>query len=105
MSKLTHRNALILLSRDGMACGTGGSPTTYNLPLHIAALFIILTVSTAACAFPLLILRAPRLRIPPTFLFTVRHFGTGVSKFPDHLIVYSHTPSIPISVSQNSREI
>lgn len=50
----------------------------YDLPLHVAALFIILATSTAACAFPILATRFPGLRIPPSFLFFVSHFGTGV---------------------------
>lgn len=50
----------------------------YNLPLHIGALFIILAVSFAACALPIVVVKAPKLRIPPNFLFVVRHFGTGV---------------------------
>lgn len=39
---------------------------------------IVLFVSTTACAFPMLIIRSPKLNIPPSFLFIVRHFGTGV---------------------------
>lgn len=56
--------------------GVGGD--AYDLPLHVAALFIILATSTAACAFPVLATRFPQLRIPPSFLFFVSHFGTGV---------------------------
>ncbi|KAF2013959.1 Zip-domain-containing protein [Aaosphaeria arxii CBS 175.79] len=65
-----------LLKRDG--CATGGAGPGYNLSLHVGALFIILFVSTTGCAFPVLVLKFPRLRIPATFLFSVRHFGTGV---------------------------
>ncbi|KAF7166993.1 hypothetical protein CNMCM5623_000481 [Aspergillus felis] len=50
----------------------------YNTSLHIGALFIVLSVSTLACAFPVLATWFPRLRIPPSALFTVSHFGTGV---------------------------
>ncbi|KAE8155195.1 ZIP zinc transporter-domain-containing protein [Aspergillus avenaceus] len=56
--------------------GVGGSK--YNLPLHVAGLFIILSVSSLACAFPVLAIYFPRLRIPSSFLFFVSHFGTGV---------------------------
>lgn len=56
--------------------GVGGD--TYDLPLHVAALFIILATSTIACAFPILATRFPRLHIPASFLFFVSHFGTGV---------------------------
>ncbi|KAK0625682.1 Zinc-regulated transporter 2 [Lasiodiplodia hormozganensis] len=80
-----------------------GLATSYNTPLHVAALFIILLVSTLACAFPLLTLALNRKaaaarsssssspaaaatpRPPPnrrrrlnSFLFCARHFGTGV---------------------------
>ncbi|KAK7942482.1 uncharacterized protein PG986_011595 [Apiospora aurea] len=47
-------------------------------PLRVGALFIILAVSSAACAFPILVTRLPGLRIPDNFFFAVRHFGTGV---------------------------
>jgi len=60
------------------ACESPNDVAEYNFPLHIGAVFIILAVSGSACAFPLLVIKAPRLRIPPTFLFVVRHFGTGV---------------------------
>lgn len=60
-------------------CASGGaSGDSYNTPLHIGAVMIILFVSTTACAFPMLVIRFPRLHIPSSFLFTVRHFGTGV---------------------------
>lgn len=62
----------------GCASGRAYDPEDYNLGLHVAALFVILAVSSLACAFPLLVLRFPRLRIPATVLFIVRHFGTGV---------------------------
>ncbi|KAL4820610.1 ZIP zinc transporter-domain-containing protein [Aspergillus spinulosporus] len=61
------------------ACASGGvDGSEYNTSLHVGALFIILGVSTLACALPILAIRFSRLRIPPAFLFFVRHFGTGV---------------------------
>jgi zinc transporter 1/2/3 len=54
------------------------NPDDYNLGLHVGSLFVVLAVSSLACAFPLLVLRFPRLRIPTCVLFVVRHFGTGV---------------------------
>ncbi|KAJ5776565.1 uncharacterized protein N7511_001576 [Penicillium nucicola] len=61
------------------SCATSGvRGAAYDLPLHIAALFIILGTSTIACAFPILATRFPRLHIPTSFLFFVSHFGTGV---------------------------
>jgi len=58
--------------------GTAYDPADYNLSLHIGSVFIVLAVSSLSCAFPLLVLRFPRLRIPARALFVVRHFGTGV---------------------------
>lgn len=58
--------------------GHAYDPEAYNLGLHVGALFVVLAVSSLACAFPLLVLRFPRLRIPTRALFVVRHFGTGV---------------------------
>ncbi|KAJ5354540.1 hypothetical protein N7541_005584 [Penicillium brevicompactum] len=61
------------------SCAQGGvRGDAYDLPLHVAALFIILGTSSIACAFPILATRFPRMRIPPSFLFFVSHFGTGV---------------------------
>lgn len=70
----TTRNAH---KRDSCASG-GVQGAEYDTPLHVAALFIILGTSTLACAFPVLATSFPRLRIPPSFLFVVSHFGTGV---------------------------
>ncbi|KAH8597222.1 Zinc/iron permease [Bisporella sp. PMI_857] len=64
---------------EPVTCGNGpGNGQDYNMPFHIGALFIILFVSSTACAFPILAVRFSRLRIPPSFLFLARHFGTGV---------------------------
>lgn len=59
-------------------CGNGKTHPDYDLGLHVAGLFIILFVSGTGCAFPMLVLKFPRLRIPPSFLFGAKHFGTGV---------------------------
>ncbi|OAA62267.1 Zinc/iron permease [Cordyceps fumosorosea ARSEF 2679] len=65
--------------RKRSTCATGGvGGDEYNTPLHVGALFIILFVSFTGCAFPLLAVKFPRLRIPARFFFVVRHFGTGV---------------------------
>ncbi|KAF1817172.1 Zip-domain-containing protein [Eremomyces bilateralis CBS 781.70] len=66
------------LRKRGTCASGGGNRVDYNLPLHVGAVFIILFVSGSACAFPMLAMKFPRLRIPPTFLFCARHFGTGV---------------------------
>ena len=61
------------------SCASGGvGENVYNTSLHVGALFIILAVSTLACAFPILATKFPGLRIPSLFFFAVRHFGTGV---------------------------
>jgi len=61
------------------ACGSGSAKNaTYNTSLHVAALIIILVLSTLACSFPIIVRRFPRLPVPHRFLFVSRHFGTGV---------------------------
>ncbi|KAK5947419.1 hypothetical protein PMZ80_001569 [Knufia obscura] len=64
--------------QEDLICSSGESSGQYNLSLQIGALFTILAVSASACAFPLIVARIPRLRLPLKFLFVVRHFGTGV---------------------------
>ncbi|KAM0270238.1 hypothetical protein ACHAQH_009508 [Verticillium albo-atrum] len=64
--------------RDGTCGGGGANVQEYDLPLHVGALFIILTVSFLACAFPIIARKVQWMRIPPNFFFAVRHFGTGV---------------------------
>ncbi|KAL6703795.1 hypothetical protein ACN47E_009094 [Coniothyrium glycines] len=59
-------------------CESGRAQPDYDLAFHVGGLFIILTVSGTACAFPILVIKFPRLRIPPSFLFGAKHFGTGV---------------------------
>ncbi|OJD20122.1 hypothetical protein ACJ73_08546 [Blastomyces percursus] len=63
---------------DGSTCGSGERIGSYNTPLHVAALVLILVLSTFACSFPIIARRFPRLPIPRYFLFLSRHFGTGV---------------------------
>ncbi|KAK6505475.1 hypothetical protein TWF481_007373 [Arthrobotrys musiformis] len=58
-------------------CGTK-TKGSYDTPLHVLALIIVLTLSTLACGFPILVRRVPQLRVPHHFLFLARHFGTGV---------------------------
>ncbi|KAI5803894.1 Zinc/iron permease [Geopyxis carbonaria] len=68
-----------LYPRSSSVCGGGNlRADEYNVGLHIMALFVVLAQSFAACAFPLVAKRFPKLRIPPSFLFFARHFGTGV---------------------------
>lgn len=60
------------------SCGSNTRVRSYNTPLHVFALFLILIVSTLACSFPLIVRRFPRLPVPNYTLFISRHFGTGV---------------------------
>ncbi|KXX82667.1 Zinc-regulated transporter 2 [Madurella mycetomatis] len=64
--------------QDACAGSRAGTSNDYNMPLHVGALFIILGVSSLACALPMLAAKFPVLRIPKPFFFGVRHFGTGV---------------------------
>ncbi|CAZ84476.1 unnamed protein product [Tuber melanosporum] len=66
-----------LTTRSSLVCG-GKSDGTYNLPLHVFALFIVLFQSILSCSVPLIVKRFPQLRVPRKFLFLSRHFGTGV---------------------------
>ncbi|RVD82789.1 uncharacterized protein DFL_007201 [Arthrobotrys flagrans] len=58
-------------------CGTK-TKGSYDTPLHVLALIIVLVLSTLACGFPILVRRVPQLKVPHHFLFLARHFGTGV---------------------------
>ncbi|KAJ5059465.1 Zinc/iron permease [Bipolaris maydis] len=59
-------------------CETKGAKEQYNTTLHVFALLLILTLSTAACSFPIIVKRFPSIPVPHQFLFISRHFGTGV---------------------------
>ncbi|KAL5363854.1 ZIP zinc transporter-domain-containing protein [Aspergillus floccosus] len=74
----TTEKSLPLVRRKDSCASGGVNSALYNTPLHVGALFIILGVSFLACAFPILAIWFPRLRIPSSFLFCVSHFGTGV---------------------------
>ncbi|KAK2759077.1 hypothetical protein FQN54_003176 [Arachnomyces sp. PD_36] len=63
---------------SGSTCGGNMKKGGYNTSLHVAALVLILVLSTLACSFPIIARRFPRLPIPRHFLFLSRHFGTGV---------------------------
>lgn len=77
------------------ACGSRGARGAYDTSLHVGALILILVLSTAgtyrpsehvavgadgiaACSFPIVVRRFPRLPVPHHLLFLSRHFGTGV---------------------------
>ncbi|KAK0668187.1 Zinc/iron permease [Cercophora samala] len=61
------------------ACGSGKNSHGYDTPLHVFALFLILTISTLACAFPLFSQRVTKPgKRQRNILFVCQHFGTGV---------------------------
>ncbi|CAK7230034.1 hypothetical protein SBRCBS47491_007450 [Sporothrix bragantina] len=57
-------------------CGSG-KRGNYETGLHVFALFLILTISTLACGFPLFSRRTSGMR-PSNIIFLCQHFGTGV---------------------------
>ncbi|KAI1500265.1 Fe2+/Zn2+ regulated transporter [Biscogniauxia marginata] len=59
------------------ACGSG-EKGSYDTPLHVFALILILTLSTLACGFPLFSRQTSKSRRTNTFVFLSQHFGTGV---------------------------
>ncbi|RSL77331.1 hypothetical protein CEP51_009162 [Fusarium floridanum] len=61
-------------------CGSQqeGGPEGYNLGLHVAGLFLVLSVSCLGAGFPVAAKKLPWLKIPPSVFFACKHFGTGV---------------------------
>ncbi|KAK7740619.1 hypothetical protein SLS62_011060 [Diatrype stigma] len=51
---------------------------SYDTPLHVFALFLILFLSTVACGVPLISRRASQSRRTNYIIFLSQHFGTGV---------------------------
>jgi solute carrier family 39 (zinc transporter), member 1/2/3 len=66
------------LSRRSACSSAAVNADDYDVLFHTGALLIILFVSSSACVIPVLAIRFPVLQIPTSFLFIVRHFGTGV---------------------------
>ncbi|KAG9231385.1 zinc-regulated transporter 2 [Amylocarpus encephaloides] len=60
-------------------CGGGaGDAENYDLPLHVAAVFVVLAASLAGAGFPVVAKRVSWMKIPPNLFFACKHFGTGV---------------------------
>ncbi|KAK9314920.1 Zinc/iron permease [Lipomyces starkeyi] len=78
MVSIISESSITSLAKRSTCGGALMAARSYDLPFHVGALAIILTVSTLACAFPLVAVKFPALCIPANFLFVVRHFGTGV---------------------------
>ncbi|KAM7197784.1 Zinc/iron permease, partial [Naviculisporaceae sp. PSN 640] len=72
-----------LSRRDGAKakpqCGSK-EKGAYNMELHVFALFLVLVLSTGACAIPVITRRATKAdnKKKNTILFYCQHFGTGV---------------------------
>ncbi|KAK0631310.1 Zinc/iron permease [Immersiella caudata] len=62
---------------DQPQCGSG-KIGHYDTGAHVAALFLILVVSTLACGFPLVSRRIGKGPWVKTIMFICQHFGTGV---------------------------
>ncbi|KAF2280503.1 Zinc/iron permease [Westerdykella ornata] len=59
-------------------CGSAAEEGEYDLPLHVAAVFIVFAASIAGCGFPVVAKKIKSLHIPPKVFFFCKHFGTGV---------------------------
>ncbi|CRK16782.1 hypothetical protein BN1708_011834 [Verticillium longisporum] len=59
-------------------CGGGQEPGDYDLPLHVAALFLVLAASIFGAGFPVVAKKVKWLKVPPKVFFACKHFGTGV---------------------------
>ncbi|KAH7319819.1 zinc-regulated transporter 2 [Stachybotrys elegans] len=61
-------------------CGGGNEAGAddYDLPLHIAAVFIVMLASILGAGFPVVARKLPGLHINPKVFFACKHFGTGV---------------------------
>ncbi|PKS08261.1 hypothetical protein jhhlp_005204 [Lomentospora prolificans] len=59
-------------------CGSTMNMVSYNTPLHVGALFLILVLSTTTCGLPLITNQTNKSGFQKTFLFYCQHLGTGV---------------------------
>ncbi|KAF2119027.1 Fe transport protein 3 [Lophiotrema nucula] len=59
-------------------CGSESNGAAYDLPLHVAAVFIVFLASIGGCGFPVVAKKVKWMKIPPTIFFFCKHFGTGV---------------------------
>ncbi|PSR83388.1 Zinc/iron permease [Coniella lustricola] len=59
------------------SCGSG-KQGSYDTPLHVFALVLILVLSTLACGFPLISSQSRGGRRQSNIVFYCQHFGTGV---------------------------
>ncbi|KPM38637.1 hypothetical protein AK830_g7918 [Neonectria ditissima] len=60
-------------------CGSQASGSEeYDLPLHIAGVFMVLFASCLGAGFPVAAKKIKGLKVPPKIFFACKHFGTGV---------------------------
>ncbi|KAK1827665.1 putative transporter [Podospora conica] len=80
LAAATTATAAAALTQDGgkPLCGSGEDPGEYDLPLHVAALFIVLAASAFGAGFPVAAMKLPWLKVPTKAFFMCKHFGTGV---------------------------
>ncbi|KAI2469827.1 Zinc/iron permease [Annulohypoxylon bovei var. microspora] len=77
LAELERRHGSSKPDTERPACGSGDRGA-YDTPLHVFALFLILTLSVLACGFPLFSRQSARTRRANTIVFLSQHFGTGV---------------------------
>ncbi|KAI8957594.1 Zinc/iron permease [Daldinia sp. FL1419] len=77
LSKRQHGHGGSTTEAEKPACGSG-ERGAYNTALHVFALFLILSLSTLACGFPLFSRQSSSSRRANTIVFLSQHFGTGV---------------------------
>ncbi|KAL2266070.1 hypothetical protein VTJ83DRAFT_5422 [Remersonia thermophila] len=59
-------------------CGSGQEVGEYDLPLHVAALFLVMAASIFGAGFPVVAKKVSWLKVPKKAFFLCKHFGTGV---------------------------
>ncbi|KAL1841885.1 hypothetical protein VTJ49DRAFT_6484 [Mycothermus thermophilus] len=59
-------------------CGSGEEVGEYDLPLHVAALFLVMAASIFGAGFPVVAKKVSWIKVPKRTFFLCKHFGTGV---------------------------
>jgi solute carrier family 39 (zinc transporter), member 1/2/3 len=59
-------------------CGGGIEQGEFDLPLHVAGLFLVLAASILGAGFPVVAKRVKWVKVPESIFFASKHFGTGV---------------------------
>ncbi|KAK4187918.1 Zinc/iron permease [Podospora australis] len=111
LAELSRRDASS--EPDRPVCGSGKTNHGYDTGLHVFALFLILTVSTLACGFPLFSQRLTKnsSKTQRNILFVCQHFGTGVLMATAfvHLLPTAFTsltdPCLPYAFSKGYRPL